>query len=1205
MPNAQLHLQLLGPFDLRRDNLPVPGFDQARVQQLLAYLALHRTAPISRQQLAYAFWPETTDQQALKNFRTLLTRLRHALGNADDFFDVTTQTLQWRGDAPLVLDVAAFEAALDQATEAEARGERAATVNALADAVTAYWGDLLPDCYDDWILPFRERLHRAFGNALERLVLLLEEEREYRRAIPYAERLLQHDSLHEPAYRHLMRLRLALGQRAEARRVYEACVAMLRLEFDAAPGRATQDIYERTIGMEERSGPGLVGGSPQGRPVDLPLVGRKAEWARALEAWHAAAAGAPHLFLLTGEAGIGKTRLGEELTSWVARHGVTTATARCYPPVSGTALPYAPVAEWLSDRAFSERLAHLEDDWVIEVARIVPVLAAGRPHLAPPGPLTESWQRTRLFESLARVVLGSVPGRGRLPPPARPGARGGAGLHDAPAAFSPASREGQTPLLLFLDDLQWVDRETLDWLDYLLRFDPRAPLLVVSTVRPQEVGKDHPLRAFELALMRAGLLREIPLAPLDAEETAALAAAAAGRSLDTAEASRIFDDSEGNPLFVVEMVRAGMSKGMALDRKEETAPEGFAWDDGSDRSLPSLPPKVRAVIAWRLAMLSPDAHTVAQIAAVIGRKFSLDVLSHASDQGEMTVESGLDELWQRQLVRELGAGSYDFAHEGIRAVAYAAIGPTRRRGLHLRVAKAFEELHADDLDARSGGIAAHYEHAGELQGAIRFYRRAAAAAQRIYANDEAVRLYRHLLEGELRSGLSIADVCEVKLALAEVWRVTGLWVRAQTVVREAQAAAEALGDALLLAQTQAASADVLQLLGYYDEALAQLARAEQGFTTAGEWRGVVRALWTMGQIYWFKGDHPQALAVLERQLAIASERDDARGMCEALETMGMVYWGQGDWDRSADCCLRAIRIAGALAYQSLITRASITLGNVRSSQHWFGEAVHWYLHAGLLARQIDDRRILSWAVSNIAQVLTKRGDHVRAIAGYQRSLRNAWEIRDRWTACLNIAGLSAVNERLGKVDLAESLYRKAIDIGVRLGIPSYLSGMLVGLARLLLERGRAAEARDFYGEALSRIASVAGERLAGEDTRFDARVLGVRLRHALGELSEAEAAAEFAAQLSGETSPHRQAALQYELWRLAPKNAAARSAAATYYRSQHEDTGAEECRLRYQELTGETLLDPPPLPDISELIPDEPEDLALARVLAELEASFG
>ena len=107
-----------------------------------------------------------------------------------------------------------------------------------------------------------------------------------------------------------------------------------------------------------------------------------------------------------------------------------------------------------------------------------------------------------------------------------------------------------------------------------------------------------------------------------------------------------------------------------------------------------------------------------------------------------------------------------------------------------------------------------------------------------------------------------------------------------------------------------------------------------------------------------------------------------------------------------------------------------------------------------------------------------------------------------------------------------------------------------------------------------------------------------------GKVTEAEAAAELVALLHQEAAPHRRAALSYELWRLAPEDEPARTAAAEFYRSQHAETGAEECRSRYRELTGETLPDPPPLPDISELIPDEPVELDLASLLADLEASF-
>jgi DNA-binding SARP family transcriptional activator len=1190
MSVRRFHLYLLGPFRLHQDDQPVAGFDQARLQHLLGYLALHRQAPISRPQLAFSLWPDTTDQQALKNLRTLLARMRQALPGADDFISITTQTLEWRPNVSFTLDVAEFEAALAQAAVAQEYGEGVQTVRALEAAVAAYTGDLLPDCYDDWVLPLREQLRLAYGHALERLVLLLEEQRHDGEAIPYAQRLLRHDPLHEPAYRHLMRLHLALGNRAEARRVYLACDTMLRHEFGARPTRPTRALYERLL---KEDAPPTGGRPPQARPADIPLVGRKAEWSLLLSAWRAASAGKAQIILLTGEAGIGKTRLAEELVAWVTRQGAAAAAARCY--AGSRTLAYAAVAEWLNDPALRPRLAALNDVWLGEVARILPALLAEHQNLAPPGPLTEAWQRTRLFQALARAALGPIPGQSE-------------------------------PLLLFLDDLQWADWETLDWLVYLLHYEPGAPLLIVGAARKHEVTSEHPLTKFRLALAPSGLLREIALWPLDAAETALLAATVAGREVKAAEAEHLYQGTEGNPLFVVEMVRAGMAHEDARRQEskqigQQAQPNGQTDPGQSDlaplAAAPALPPTVRAVIQRRLALLSPTAQALVQTAAVIGRQFNFDVLAQASGQDEAAVVEGMEELWQRQVIRGQGRAAYDFSHDGIRAVAYDDIGPVGRRAIHLRVAQALEAFHADDLDALSGQIAAHYEQAGQTQAAIKFYRWAAAAAQRIYANADAARIYLHLVEGDLRTSLSPREKCEITLALAEVWRVNGQWVRAQTISLKALAEAEAVGDALVVAQAQRALADVLRLLGYYDAALERLATAEEGFKAVGEWRGVVSALWTMGQIYGARGHYPQALAVLERQLRIATEIGDPRGMAEALETLGMTHWSQGDWERSAECCLQSIAIAEPIAYKFILSRAAITLGNIRSSQHWFGEAVHWYLRAGVLAREIDDRQAVSWAISNIALVLAKRGDALRAITGYERSLRNAWEIGDRWTACLNVAGLAAASERLGQTDLAESLYRKAIGFGLQLGIPGYLCGMLVGLARLLLEQGRAAEAHIFYNEAQIKIASVAGERLVGEDTRFDAQVLGVRLRRALGETTKVEAAAEILAWLPQTASLQRQAALNYELWRLTQDHEAAQdfgelsraAAAAAFYQVDYAETGAEESRSRYQALTGEALPAPPLLPDLSELIPDEAVDLAglavrLAPLLTELAASF-
>ncbi len=1177
MPAVRLHLHLFGLFRLLRDGQPVAGLDQTRLQQLLAYLVLHRDVSVSRQQLAFLFWPDSTDQQARKNLRTVLTRLRRALPDTDCVLSVTPQTIKVRSDAPLFLDVAEFEVAVAQAIAAEARGEVAAAADAYIAAVEKYTGELLPDCYDDWILPLRERMHQLYGDAVERLVLLLEQEREYARALPYAQRLLEHDRLHEPAYRHLMRLHLALGERTDASRVYSACVSMLQREFGIGPARATQDIYERLLSTENLSIATPVPAHETGL-ADLPLVGRKAEWARLVAAWHAAAAGGARLLLLSGEAGIGKTRLAEEFSAWVGRQGFVVAAAHCH--AGGADLSYAPVAEWLNAPSLRPRLASLEDIWLVEIARIFPALLAEHPHLKPAGPITEAWQRTRLFEALARAILGSSTRKG------------------------PLSRASHAPLLLFLDDLQWVDRETLEWLGYLLRFDPDAPLFVVSAIRQHEVIKDHPLTSFRLELMRLGLIGEIPLMPLDAAEITILATEAAGRALEAAEVDRIYRESEGNPLFVVEMVRA-RSAHEVEGRREDL--EGLENGEGAPGSLTrssTLPPKVRAVVQWRLTVLSHAAQVVAQTAAVLGRHFSSDLLAACCDLSEAEVLQGLDELWQRHLVRAQDTHVCDFSHDAIRAVAYDEIGPVRRRALHLRVARRLEELHGDDLDSFSGQIAAHYEQAGQLRSAVGFYRRAASVAQGIYANDEASCIYSHLLHGELENSLSEREKCEIRLALAEVWRMTGRWVRAQPIIQQAVAAAEALGDVRLQAQARCALADVLRLLGYYDEALDELARAEQSFQALGDGRGVVSVLWTMGQVHWFRGQLPQALVVLERQHRIATEINDERGICEALETMGMVYSSQGDLERSADCCLKAIQIAEPLEYKQTIARASITLGNVRASQYRFGEAVRWYQQAGLLAQDINDRQATQWAISNIALILAKCGDYARALIGYQLSLRNAWEIGDRWTASLNVAGLGAVYGHLGRLDLAESLYRKAISFGLHLGIPSYLAGTLVSLIRLLLDQDRAAEARELYGERLLDIASVRGECLASETFSLDTWVLGVRLRQALGEMTKMEARKQILSMLQRVTALHQRAMLNYELWRLAPEDQTARTAAADFYRREFAETGLALYRRRFQDLTGGILLDPPPLPDVSALIPEQAEDLDLTSMLAELEASF-
>lgn len=1139
-----LQIHLLGSFRLLHHGEAVKGFDQARLQELLAYLLLRRDCPQPRQQLAFLFWPDSTEEQARTNFRNLWHRLRRALPEADHFLRTDDLTVQWCAGDACWLDVAEFERHAQPAGSAVGDDSR---VQRLEQAVALYGGELLPGCYSEWLLAERDRLAQAYAAAREQLAERYEARREYRQAIGHAQALLRHDPLHEPTYARLMRLQALNDDRAAALHTYHTCATVLRRELDVEPGPATRALYERLL---------KAGLQPAAQAeAAIPLVGRKAEWRQLLQTWRAAA-GRPRLILITGEAGIGKTRLAEALAAWVGRQGIPALTAACY--AAGGELAYAPVVAWLR----GQPRPPLADPWLRELSRLLPEILVERPNLPPPEPLTEKWQRLRLFEALAHALL-----------------------------------TGHPAILLLLDDLQWCDRDTLDWLHHLLtaRLNlPRPPqLLVMATLRSEESNADAALAAWRAELAHSGQLTAIELGPLSQDATLALAERVAGRPLDPALGPLLFQGTEGHPLFVVEMVRAGLGRDQAAMAAVERA----------------LPDKVRQVLDARLAQLSPAARGVIELAAVIGRAFTFGVLAATTDLGEESLVAALDECWRRRIIREQGADAYDFSHDKLREAAYASLSQTRRRWLHGRVAEALAQVHAGDLDAVSGQIASHYEQAGKSQAAIAFYRQAATAAQRIYANGEAINLYQHLLQSELGKSMSASETCAVKLALGEIWRVNGQWAEAQSINREAMASAEASGDIALQAQAQRALADVLRLQGHYDSALEWLGKAEAGYAATGNWRGVVSTLWTIGEVYWFKGDHKRALAALKQQLQIATLNNDQRGICEALDTMGMVYWSQGDWDQSVECCLKSIAIAEPLGYHLVITRAAITLGNVYFSQRAADDAVRWYLRAGVLALQIADRQVLSWAIDCIALIHDYRGEYLRGLAGHERALRNSVEIGDRWTAWQNLANIGDSIKGLQKVAQAEALYRRAITYARVLDIPSYLSGMLIDLARLLLEQDRASEARPFYDEALEMISTVEGQHLAGADTRFEATLLGLRLRRALGRLTNSAAAAELQTSLQQAVSPEQQAAIYYEMWRLAPDNETVRLAASELYRTQYAQTGVHEYRQRYHELSGDTLPDPPPLPDVSELIPTSPVDLdglldRLEPLLTGLDASF-
>jgi DNA-binding SARP family transcriptional activator/tetratricopeptide (TPR) repeat protein len=715
-----LHIRLLGNFRMINGEEPVVGINTPRLQSLLAYLILHRDAPHLRQRLAFLYWPDSSETQARNNLRQLLHGLRLALPFFDAALYVDAQVVQWRPDASISLDIADFEQALTLADEAKKQADTTAWRAALENAISHYSADLLPSCYDDWITPEREHLRQRHLHALDELIQLLDDLQEDAAAIGYTRLLIRHDALNEEGYRRLMRLLARKGDRASAMRVYHACTAALQRELGVMPSPETHAAYERLLRMEgivtqdRDHGHALAGA--------LSLTGRQREWERLGDAWKQASVGKAGFALISGEAGVGKSRLADDVARWARQQGATTAKTRCY--AAEGRLSLAPVTEWLRSEGIRRHLGRLDPLWLAEVARVLPELTSEYPDLPPSLPIGEYGQRQRFFEALARAICAAP-----------------------------------SPLLLLIDDLQWCDEETLEWLHFLLRFAPDAPLLLIGTARTEEITAEHSLHSLLRHLGHITEIVEVPLQPLDAAETAKLASQFAHRPLDVETAMRLFHETEGNPLFVVETMRAG-----------------FTTRAPSDPS--TMPPRMQAVIAGRLAQLSPGAREVVALAATIGRAFRYDVLARAGTVDEDAAVRALDELWQKRIVREQGMNTYDFTHDKLREVAYMELSAAQRRLLHRRIAQALEAIYQNDLDPVSGQLASHYDRAGMIEQAISYYRQAAAVAQRVYANDEAITALSRGLEllAQLPGGIE-RDQKELglQLALAPLYRVTRGW----------------------------------------------------------------------------------------------------------------------------------------------------------------------------------------------------------------------------------------------------------------------------------------------------------------------------------------------------------------------------------------------------------------------------------------------
>jgi DNA-binding SARP family transcriptional activator len=447
-----LRVSLLGEQAITRDGTGV-RVRSSRGVALVAFLVVHAGVPQARERIAGLFWPESADGQALTNLRHELHYLRQVLAEEPSLV-VTSRDLCWRDTETCRVDVRVFDVERRAALDAAAADDGEGVLVHAARAVGEYRGDFLPGGYEDWLLEARSELERLYVEVCDLLCRTRAGRGDVAGAADAARRRIRVRPLEEGGYRTLMQLQADLGDRAGAVSTFHHCASVLERELGIVPDRATRQVFRRVLASDDPSGVTGAAIEPAVRRSGFAaarLVGRSGELALLRDLWEAAVAGRPGLALVRGGAGVGKTRLVAEIAGVARRRGAVVASSQCFGASSRVAL--APVADWLRNPPIRSAAAALEEVWRAEVDRLVPAegragRGAGPEAAAGPGAVAGAWQRHRFFEGLARALL--AVGR---------------------------------PTMLVLDNMQWCDQETLDFVAFCLGLAPGTQILVAGTVR--------------------------------------------------------------------------------------------------------------------------------------------------------------------------------------------------------------------------------------------------------------------------------------------------------------------------------------------------------------------------------------------------------------------------------------------------------------------------------------------------------------------------------------------------------------------------------------------------------------------------------------------------------------------------------------------------------------------------------------------------
>jgi class 3 adenylate cyclase/DNA-binding CsgD family transcriptional regulator len=596
----------------------------------------------------------------------------------------------------------------------------------------------------------------------------------------------------------------------------------------------------------------------QGRAESL-FVGRQPELDALQVALEDVVSGCGRLVMLVGEPGIGKTRTAQELANRAAQKNIQVLWGRC--SEESGAPPYWPWVQVIRHYVRDCEAEALRQDMgagAADIAEIAPDLRERLPDLKPPPRLEDPAQaRFRLFDSLTGFLKSAARRR---------------------------------PLMILIDDLHWADASSLRLLQFVAPELADSRLLLVGTYRDVELSRQHPLSDALGALARVPRFERLRLLGLSLDEVGRFIEAASGTAPSQGLIDSLRGQTDGNPLFLREIVQFLAHEGaFSADATGHAPRRGPAI---------RIPEGVREVIGRRLNHLSPTCNRMLTVASVIGREFTPDMLLRILDDiSEDTLLEALDEALAARILDEIAPsiGRYQFAHALIRETLYDELRTARRTRLHRRIGEAIEQLHHTDMEPYLPQLAHHFSeaaHGTDIEKAIEYATRAGERADALLAYEEEVRFLDMALHAlELNEPADEARRGTLLLKLGQAQRKANDFGQAFESFRRCAQSAKVGRSPELFARAAVAYEEAIwrsgirpdaTLLFLLEEALQGVAETDTALRT--------RTLGGLARVLLYAGAKGRATAYAEQAVAMARRLGDPAILAATLNIIFDFPW---------------------------------------------------------------------------------------------------------------------------------------------------------------------------------------------------------------------------------------------------------------------------------------------------------------------------